>query len=185
MSKDSDKFFMPKSIFKGTNSKGEKFKLTEWEPGSIGHLTGDGNGMMFGVFMMIILGTLAISLVLPILLLYCVFTYNGRIQKQTFVGIIISIYGLYDFHKHWFVWVVNKAFLGLGNLPMVKSIMVASIFAQIALIGVTLVTKGSMYDNEYANRDNEGTTFHPKVVVTAIISFIISLMISLLIFKYN
>jgi hypothetical protein len=43
MSKDSDKFFTPKSIFRGTNADGSKFKVTEWEPGSLGEFTGDGS----------------------------------------------------------------------------------------------------------------------------------------------
>ena len=191
MSKESDKFFMPKSIFRGTNANGESFKMTEWEAGSLGHLTGGGGGMFFGIFMMAIFGSLVISIILPILLIYCIVKYNGRIQKNSIVGIIIAIYGLYDFHKHWFVWIVNKAFLGLNHISTVKSIIIASLVCQIILVAISIITKGSLYNEgyeeykeygSYKKKDNvTESPFLMQILLVMIISFIFTFIISSLI----
>lgn len=181
MSKDSDKFFMPKSIFKGTNADGSKFKVTEWEAGSIGEFTGDGSSI--GYMFIIILMLVATPIVLPIMLLYCLFTYNGRIQMTSIVGLLISIFPLYYLPQEGRIFNMHKIAYGVDNIPIIKSIIVGTLVAQIVLMFTSIITKGSLYDKVYGDSDGEGTTFHGKVIVIVIASFLIGFVISLGFFR--
>jgi len=177
MSKDSDKFFTPKSIFKGTNADGSKFKMTEWEAGSIGHLTGDGSGIrnMFLIVLMLV----ATPIILPIMLLYCLFTYNGRIQITSIVGLLIPIFPLYFLPQEGRIFNMHKIAYGVDNIPIIESIIIGALVGQIALILTSIITKGSLYDSEYGDSDGEGTTFHAKVIVIVIALFLVGFIISL------
>ena len=39
---NNNNFFNPKSVFKGTNADGTKFKMAEWDANSIGNIGGGG-----------------------------------------------------------------------------------------------------------------------------------------------
>ena len=178
MSLDSNNFFTPKSIFKGTNADGSKFKVTEWEAGSIGHLSGDGEGMGFGIMMMVFLTILAVTLILPIMLLYCMFSYNGRIQKTSIVGILASSYALYDIKKHWFLCRAQEILFGIEDMPIVKGIIIGTLVGHIVLILTSIVTKGSLFvDDREASLNESKVRIHPTVIFIVSLSFFITYLI--------
>jgi hypothetical protein len=178
MSKDSDKFFTPKSIFRGTNADGSKFKVTEWEPGSLGEFTGDGStiGYMFLIILMIV----ATPIILPIMLLYSLFTYNGRIQISSILGLLISIFPLYCLSETGRILKMHQIAYGIDNIPIIKSIIIGALVGQIALIFTSIITKGSLYiDDAEAICNETKTRVNPKLIVIIIALFYVGFIISL------
>ena len=181
MSKDSDKFFMPKSIFKGTNADGSKFKVTEWEAGSLGDFTGDGTAI--GYMFLFILMLVATPIILPIMLLYSLFTYNGRIQISSILGLLISIFPLYFLAQEGRIFNMHKIAYGIDNIPFIKSIIVGALVGQIALIFTSIITKGSLYvDDAEAICNETKTRVNPKLIVIVIALFLVGFMISSAVF---
>jgi hypothetical protein len=178
MSLDSNNFFTPKSIFNGTNADGSKFKVTEWEAGSLGHLVGNGDGMGFGIMLMALLMILGITLILPIMLLYCMFSYNGRIQTTSVLGILASSYALYDIKKHWYLCKVQEIAFGVEDMPIVKGIIIGTLVGHIVLVLTSIITKGSLFVNDREASLNESKVrIHPKVIWMVIISFFVTYLI--------
>lgn len=178
MSKDSDKFFTPKSIFKGTNADGSKFKVTEWEAGSLGEFTGDGSSI--GYMFLIILMLVATPIILPIMLLYSLFTYNGRIQISSILAILISIFPLYFLSETGRIFNMHKIAYGIDNIPVIKSIIIGTLVSQIALIFTSIITRGSLYVDDVEAICNETKTrVNPKLIVVIIALFYVGFIVSL------
>lgn len=179
MSKDSDKFFTPKSIFRGTNADGSKFKVTEWEAGSIGHLTGD--TPTIGYMFLIILMLVATPIILPIMLLYSLFTYNGRIQISSIVALLISIFPLYFLPQEGRIFNMHKIAYGIDNIPIIESIIIGALVGQIALILTSIITRGSLYvDDAEAICNETKTRVNPKLIIIIIALFLVGFIISLI-----
>jgi len=177
MSLNSENFWLPKSVFKGKNADGTSFKMTEWEPGSFGDIIGNGATMGYMVLVLILL--ISTPIILPIMLIYCVCTYNGRIQIATFVSLLISIYPLYCIPEKGRIFGMHKVAYGESHIPNILAIIVGTVVAQIALIGVTIVTRGSLYHYDA----NIPKPFHYNVLGIAIVAFFMSYFISLQFFR--
>jgi len=171
-------FFTPKSVFRGVNADGSKYRLTEWEPGSYGAIFGEPDGKIFAFVVTVVLMILAIPLILPIMLIYCMFTYNGRIQKTSMVGLIVPIYFLIDASQHWVIWMINSGIFGGGSMAMIDSIIIACFMGQIALVCVSFITKGSLYVNDTVGIYEESKLrIHPPIL--GIVTFIVVLVFSI------
>ena len=85
----------PKSVFKGTNSNGSKFRMEEWDFNTLAQIE-------LVSFVCLMLTVLLLSAFLPILLLILTIIYfNGRFAIANIVGLIGSIYFLYDCSHGW------------------------------------------------------------------------------------
>jgi len=165
-------FWTPKSIFKGKRADGSNYKVAEWEFGSIGSLTNenDGAGLCFIIGLCLFLLTLSITT--PLLLLYCIFTYNGKIQKASVFAIISASYFLFDLHKKWVVYIMNNIAFKPETLKMLTAITIASLVCHIVLVVAAIITKGDMYDERTSKENKEKNTI--ILFFTLLISFIVT-----------
>lgn len=87
----------PNKIFKGRNSDGSKFTLTEWDFADI--VTMDAISFVFWLA----LGCLASAFIPLILTVMAIYHYNGRAKVFYIFTILISSYFIYDANHGWMV----------------------------------------------------------------------------------
>jgi len=144
--------------------------MTEWEFGSIDIF---GDGQTFAYFIMLLFGIVGLSLLSPICLLISIFVYRGRIPKASLVGFISAAYYLIDASNNW---IANKfAIIMFGEELTKKFIILAciSILGQLILSLISIVTKGTLFTNDYDNDEAKDKSL--VMIVIAIITFIIFL----------
>ena len=130
MSNDN-RFWSPKSVFKGVRADGTKYKIEEWDYNSIGNLGG-------GFLASLLASALVMVIASPLALLIAIFTYNGKIGLANIVGLIIGIYFCIDANHGWVGSALTNVFLTPSQMSFMVAINIASIFAHVSLIILTL-----------------------------------------------
>lgn len=130
----SNNFFTPKSVFKGTRADGSKYKVEEWDFNSIGNLGG-------GFFASLLASAMVMVIASPLALILAVFTYNGRIGIANIVGVIIGLYFCIDASYGWVGSTLTNVFLTGSQMSFMVAINIASVFAHVGLICLTLYGK--------------------------------------------
>lgn len=141
-------FWTPKNIFKGTNADGSKFTVKEWEWGSIG-----GGVPGLGGFVGMILMLMFTSIVAPLMLVFSLFSYKGKLQITSAIGIIVGLYFLYDANHFWLSSNFNAIIFGSNFVAWCVALTTASVICHILLLLLTLITRGGFYSSD--NKINE------------------------------
>ena len=141
--------FTPKSVFRGVNSDGTKYKMEEWEPGSISG--GDTDGAV-GYFVGACLALIAVSVISPIALLIALIMFKGRIMIANIIGIVVGFYFLYDNSHGWICTRLLKVTLRDRvdsvdeTCNMLVSLTIASIVCHIIMFIIPIYTNGELYE---------------------------------------
>ena len=157
--------FLPKNVFKGTNSDGSRFTAREYDFETFANLE-------VGSFIVMLLGGVCLSaFVSPIMFLVTVFTFNGRVTVLQILNVLVSGYFLLDCYNGWiFLNLISIAFSD-STLTILVNINVAIIFVNLAFIFFgryiyNLISYGSDED------ENEGKTWlFFMVIVVALFMF--------------
>jgi hypothetical protein len=124
---NKDRFWSPKSVYKGTNADGSKFTVEEWDYFSLkgGGYTGIMNALVY--FALTVVAS-------PILLIVAVFTHNGKVQFSNILGFIFGLYFMIDSLNDWFITDFAKIFLSNSVLTILIRINIAAFICHIVLI---------------------------------------------------
>lgn len=133
-SNNNNRFWSPKSVFKGTRADGTKYRIEEWDYNSIGNLGG-------GFLASLLASALVMVIASPLALILVIFTYNGKIGLANIVGLIIGLYFCIDASYGWIGSTLTNVFLTPSQMSFMVAINVASIFTHIGLICLTLYGK--------------------------------------------
>jgi hypothetical protein len=130
----SNNFWTPKSVFKGNRADGSKYKVEEWDFNSIGNLGG-------GFLASLLASALIMVIASPLALILAIFTYNGRIGIPNVIGVIIGLYFCIDASYGWIGSSLTNLFLSGSQMSFMVALNIASLFAHVVLIIITLYAK--------------------------------------------
>ncbi len=120
--------FLPKNVFKGTNSDGSRFTAREYDFETFANLE-------VGSFILMLFGGICLSaIVSPILFLVTVFTFNGRVTILQILNVLISAYFLIDCYNGWVFLNIISIFFSDSALSILVNINVAIIFVNLVFI---------------------------------------------------
>lgn len=127
---------IPNKIFKGTNSDGSKFTVTEWDFADIATID------IFNFCIMLGFGCLVSAFVPLLLTAMAIYYYNGRAKIFYVMTILISSYFIYDANHGWLVTMVLEFFFEQSSM----NVLISATTACLVLNLVFLFVGGILYD---------------------------------------
>ena len=123
----SNGYFMPKNVFKGTDSSGNSYRFEEWDFATLA--TMEGFGFIFTLILSFALGSVAGPIILILLLLY-----SGTTARYFYImPALISSYVLYDFAHGWLCLIsasffLSDKYLGYLMIANIITVLVSMVF---------------------------------------------------------
>lgn len=87
--------FLPKNVFKGTNSDGSRFTAREYDYETYATLE------IGNFFVVLIMGSLFSAFISPFLFIFLLLSFNGRFSLMPLACILFSGYFIYDANHGW------------------------------------------------------------------------------------
>ncbi len=120
--------FLPKNVFKGTNSDGSTFTANEWDYNTLANIQGA------SFLVILIISLLLCSVLSPILLIICIVMYNGKINALSLIGALIGLYFLIDCYNDWLAIMALGLFCDANDIKLLIAFNVASLITHIVMM---------------------------------------------------
>jgi len=118
----------PRSILKGRNSDGSSFSVAQWDFNTISNM--QTTGLLVGL----VVGLITSSIASPVILLFSLLAFNGRLNMGFILSALISGYFLLDCHNGWITISAINIFFTEPTINLLVSINTASLLISLILI---------------------------------------------------
>jgi len=132
----SNGYFMPKNVFRGSDSNGTSYNIVEWDFATIATMD------MFSMLFTLIVGFAMASIIAPIVLFLLLFNVGANARWLYIIPAVLSSYVIWDFTHRWLSTIATSFF---ANDKYMGYILTANVITLI--ISVVFILFSSLLNN--------------------------------------